>query len=135
VSKPFSPELYETNDSAKELVIEWFRLNGIDTWVNPDQYGIDLLSDDVAFEVEVKHNWSGSEFPFGTVHLPGRKMKFANDNSVFVMLNSERTHAMLISGTLVKNSKVVTKNTIYTNDEQFIEVDVSDCKILRVVSE
>jgi hypothetical protein len=132
ITKPFSPELYDTNDDAKELVIAWLGLNGIEAWVNPDQYGIDLLSKDVQYEVEVKHNWNGDTFPFDTVHLPNRKMKFANDLSLFVMLNHERTHAMLISGAKVKQSEVLTKDTIYTKDEQFIVVDVSDCKVVQI---
>jgi len=132
ITKPFSPELYDVNDDAKELVIRWLGLNNIEAWVNPDQYGIDLLSKDVQYEVEVKHNWNGDTFPFDTVHLPGRKMKFANDLSLFVMLNHERTHAMLISGAKVQQSEVVTKDTIYTKDEQFIVIDVKDCKVVQV---
>jgi hypothetical protein len=48
------------------------------------------------------------------------------------MLNHERTHAMLISGAKVKQSEVLTKDTIYTKDEQFIVVDVSDCKVVQI---
>jgi aerobic-type carbon monoxide dehydrogenase small subunit (CoxS/CutS family) len=132
ITKPFSPELYDVNDDAKELVIQWLSAKGIQAWVNPDQYGIDLLSKDVAFEVEVKHNWNGDTFPFETVHLPGRKIKFANPGSLFVMLNHERTHAMLISGAKVQESEVITKDTIYTKGEQFVEVDVRDCKVVPV---
>ena len=41
--KPFSLELYADNDNAKDLVIKWLESKGCTAWVNPDQYGIDLL--------------------------------------------------------------------------------------------
>jgi hypothetical protein len=131
--KPFSKELYDKNDDAKHLVIKWLRANGISAWVNPDDYGIDLLSDEnKSYEVEVKHNWRGSKFPFGNVHFPLRKMKFANANSTFVMLNHERTHAFLVSGESFLNSPVITKSTIYTKNEKFVEVDVSNCEMVEL---
>jgi hypothetical protein len=131
--KPFSQELYNDNDNAKDLAIKWLGHNGIEAWVNPNTYGIDLMSNSLSYEVEVKHNWRGSSFPFKTVHFPYRKMKFAKDDSMFIMFNHERTHALMIDGKLVAGSKNVTKDTIYTKGEKFIEVDVSDCKIHKLV--
>lgn len=135
--KPFSPSLYSTNDDAKELVIQWLKNSGYEAWVNPDQYGIDVLSvdpfgDERQYEVEVKHNWKGPRFPFSGVHFSARKLKFTKPTSGFVMLNHERTHALVVDGNIVANSPIVTKSTIYTNDEQFIEVPLSKCRILTL---
>ena len=76
---------------------------GYEAHINPDEYGIDIIYQDESdelkyFEVEVKHNWKGSRFPFPTVHFPKRKLKFANAQSSFAMLNSDRTHVLIITG-------------------------------------
>jgi len=132
--KPFSKELYNENDDAKHLVIKWLAANGITAEVNKGRYAIDLVSDDKSYEVEVKHNWKGAEFPYEEVHFPYRKIKFATDDSVFVMLNHERTHALLVDGTVLAESKVVFKSTKYTRNEKFIEVKLSDCKIVELLN-
>jgi len=131
--KPFSQPLYDKNDDAKLLVLQWLQANNIVAWINPDQYGIDLLSFDRSFEVEVKHNWKGETFPYASVHLPGRKIKFANSKSMFVMLNSDRSHALLVDGGTVAESPQITKNTVYSDGETFIEIDVSKCGLVKVV--
>ena len=125
--KPFSIDLYDKNDDAKELVIKLLTSKGFKAWVNPDTYGIDIIcqyADNpyTYHEVEVKHNWKGESFPFKTVHIPTRKLKFANARSYFVMLNHERSHMLVIPGIQLLNSPVITKSTIYTNDEEFVEV-------------
>lgn len=126
LNKPFDPVLYNRDDDAKQDVINWVaRHYGYQLYVNPDQYGIDLLcSNGWSFEVEVKHNWRGSKFPYQEVHFSARKLKFANRRSIFVMLNSSRSHALLVAGDVVKRSRVVRKATKYTVDEQFVEVPV-----------
>lgn len=137
--KPFSPSLYKKDDSAKELVIKWLKAQDIDAWVNPDQYGIDVLSKDEygvehCWEVEVKHNWRGPEFPFPSVHFSGRKKKFVKDpDSVsFAMLNHERTHVLIVKGQQLAKAELVTKDTIYTRDEKFIEIPIENCVILEM---
>ena len=128
--KPFNVDLYNTNDDAKELVIQVLQSKGYRAWVNPDIYGIDIIcqyaNDPYTYhEVEVKHNWKGESFPFPTIHFPLRKLKFANARSYFVMLNHERTHMLIIPGIQLLKSPVITKSTIYTNDEKFIEVKIN----------
>lgn len=137
--KPFSPSLYKKDDSAKELVIKWLKAQDIDAWVNPDQYGIDVLSKDEygvehCWEVEVKHNWKGPEFPFPSVHFSGRKKKFVKDpDSVsFTMLNHERTHVLIVKGQQLAKAELVTKDTIYTRDEKFIEIPIENCVVLEM---
>jgi hypothetical protein len=127
--KPFSLQLYTDNDNAKELVIKWLEAKGCTAWVNPDQYGIDLLfknpaGDYYSCEVEVKHNWKGAKFPFKTMHIPARKLKFAADNAIFVVLNSERTHLIMLHGEDLRKAPIVRKDTIYTEGEYFVEIEV-----------
>jgi len=134
LSKPFDRALYDENDDAKNIVIKWLSANGVEAWVNPDDYGIDLLSSSGRqYEVEVKHNWIGKNFPFSTVHFPKRKLKYANDDSHFLMVNHERTHVLWVSGYQFLRSPVITKDTIYTQEEQFVEIRAEDCTIYRMV--
>lgn len=140
MAKPFSPSLYSKNDDAKELIIKVLEANGYKAWVNPDQYGIDLIFHDETFvynycEVEVKHNWSGPTFPFNTVHFPKRKLKFAKPDSIFAMLNHERTHVLFISGQQFLDAPIIKKDTIYTRSEEFIEVTLNDCKVYDILEE
>ena len=138
MSKPFSQELYTENDDAKQLIINWLNIDDENhAYVNPDQYGIDIICDTVDqrrffYEVEVKHNWKSEIFPFDTVHFPKRKLKFANADSMFAMLNHERTHALFISGKQFLEAPVIRKDTIYTKNEEFIEITVADCKIIDI---
>ena len=138
VHKPFSPTLYAKNDDAKEINNKWLNIDDENhAYVNPDQYGIDIICDTAYehryfYEVEVKHNWKGAKFPFSTVHFPKRKLKFANTDSMFAMLNHERTHVLIISGQQFLNASLVRKDTIYTKNEEFIEITVSDCKIYEL---
>ena len=134
MTKPFDRELYDENDDAKTIVIRWLGANGVEAWVNPDDYGIDILSaGGKQYEVEVKHNWRGANFPFTTVHFPKRKLKYANENSHFFMLNHERTHVLWVWGYQFLQSPVVVKNTIYTQDEEFVEIKTEDCTIYTMV--
>ena len=127
--KPFSIDLYDKNDDAKELVIKILEDKGYIAWVNEDPYGIDIVCQDeqgkcTYHEVEVKHNWKGDVFPFRTVHIPARKLKFANALSYFVILNHERSHLLVIPGIQLLESPVISKSTIYTEDEEFVEVTI-----------
>lgn len=139
VRKPFSPSLYNKDDSAKDTFIKWLQAQDIQAWVNPDQYGIDVLSQNNAglthaWEVEVKHNWKGPEFPFNSLHYSERKTKFLNNpKSVsFVTFNHERTHMLIAKGTDLAASALVTKDTIYTSNEKFIEIYVDKCNLFKV---
>lgn len=133
VRKPFDPALYNSDDDAKHQVIEWLRAQGFEAWVNPDQYGIDVLATrngiDYSFEVEVKHGWSGTTFPYDSVHISARKLKFVGDNTYYMMLNHERTALLKIRADDVAEARIVNKKTVYTDEEDFISVPVWLCKL------
>ena len=145
MSKPFSQQLYADNDYAKEIIINWLNKNDeAHAYVNPDQYGIDIICDTADewrfyYEVEVKHNWSGPTFPFGEVHFPARKQKFAKkhpeDTTFFVMLNSEHTHALIVDGFDFNRGKVIRKNTSVMDNDSFVEIPKFNCKFVTLVEE
>lgn len=136
MAKPFDLGLYQADDDAKFVVIDWLHVNQFEAWVNPDQYGIDVLATkdwlDYGFEVEVKHNWKGEDFPFDTVHFSARKQKFIAPNHYFTMLNDDRSLVLVVDGPTLLCSPVVSKETKYTSGEQFIAVPVSRCLIYRL---
>jgi len=145
MAKPFSPQLYADNDYAKDVVINWLNTDEENhAYVNPDQYGIDVICDTpyehrFYYEVEVKHNWSGPKFPFGEVHFPARKQKFAKkhpeDSTFFVMLNSEHTHALIVDGFDFNRGTLIRKNTSVMDNDLFIEIPVFNCKFVTLVEE
>lgn len=125
--KPFDQQLYKTDDPAKDKVLRWLEHRGYKTQINPDQYGIDLLAEKdgrtVGIEVEVKHNWRGQAFPYQTVHIASRKLKFfENDNNYLMMLNHDWSFGLSFSADQIKKAGVVKKDTIYTQQELFIEL-------------
>lgn len=137
--KPFSTKLYKDDDNAKDLVIDWLQRRSWSAEVNPDQYGIDVIATDLDgdkhyFEVEVKHNWKGAIFQYDTLHYSERKRKFLNkpENTAFITLNHERTHALLVPGDVLAKAPIITKDTIYTSNEKFIEVSVGNCILVEL---
>ena len=136
MKKPFDVGLYQSDDNAKYDIINWLHANDFYAWVNPDQYGIDVLAfkdwSDYGFEVEIKHNWKGEEFPFKTVHFSARKQKFIASNHYFTMLNDDRSYVLVVDGPTLLAASVVSKETKYTTDEQFIAVPIHRCQIFRL---
>lgn len=139
MNKPFSRELYNRDDAAKEFVIDYFTIrHGFDVYVNPDPYGIDLIVENergrFELEVEVKHNWKGSKFPYKTIHFAARKLKFAQnpENVSFIMLNDDWSYGLVIEGETFAQSPIIVKDTIYTQRERFVEIPFDKGTLLRL---
>jgi histidinol phosphatase-like PHP family hydrolase len=127
VSKAFSRELYDKNDWVKHLFIDILNSRyECNPRVNPDDYGIDILTDKYDYEVEVKHNWTGVDFPYDTIHYSSRKIKFVTKRSYFVTFNSDNSRYFIIHSWSLNKARIVTKNTAYTKSESFIEINVSE---------
>ena len=133
--KPFSQELYNADDNAKLLMLAWlWKYQPELNWrVNPDDYGVDLVCDSHwTVEVEVRHAWTGHTFPFSNVHLSWRKRKFAKDGAFFVVINHERTHALVIESASLSNAQDTWKETKYTALERFIEIPMYECLTINL---
>lgn len=135
--KKFDKTLYDKNDPAKLKVIEYFKTKDMNAEVNPDQYGIDLIVDNKIYcEVEVKHNWKGKSFTFPTLQIPERKIKFAkvDDKPVmFIVLNSEHTHAFMVSGKDVLSSPMKeVPNKYVSKGEMFFQIPVEKLTKVRI---
>lgn len=141
MSKVFSKAHYDADDPAKHDLIGWLEAQGFMAWVNDDQFGIDVLAirngEQFEFEVEVKHNWRGAEFPFDSVHWSARKLKFAQDSRCnwFVMFNHERDRALFASGSVLLACELVKKDTKYSTGELFVEVPLARCMFRAIKKE
>ena len=139
MKKPFDQSMYDADDPAKQQILDWLiNTQDFNGEINPDHYGIDIIGDfggePFAAEVEVKHNWVGEQFPFDTVHFSARKLKFLETpiNACFMMLNHDRTHVLIVRKPYLQSAIIVTKDTIYTTYEQFIEVPLTCCSIEKL---
>ena len=137
--KQFSSDLHSRNDvPAREAVLTHFRILGLHCRNNPDQYGPDLLYYGTGFrtqkyiEVEIKHSWPADspEFPFPTVQVPERKMKFCRGRTPieFWILRADRKRAMIIPGSVLRSSpSTEVPNKYMSKGEFFRQVPVSHC--------
>lgn len=91
--KPFDPANFEENDPASRACVRaYFARNLVHLIDNPDRYGIDLISPDGFFSVEVERRnvWTGKDFPFAEVNLPERKAKFfRHPNTAYAIVNAD----------------------------------------------
>jgi hypothetical protein len=128
--KKFDRGLYNANDPAKQKAIEYFKSQGVNAIVNPDDYGIDLIVDGRFYcEVEVKHNWRGDTFPFSTLQIPERKMKFVKSDMpvVFMVMNSDHSYALLTLGEDVMASPLKeVPNKFVSSGEMFFQVPTNN---------
>jgi hypothetical protein len=135
--KQFSQAQYDADDNCKHDVITFLeRESGgkFKLTVNTDLYGIDLVGEyngiPCGVEVEIKHCWSGQHFPFSTVHIAARKVKFIECKPYvfFVMLNTERTEALVVSPDSLQDITLVKKPTIHTDTEWFMKIPLHQFK-------
>ena len=133
VRKRFDKDLYDDNDtSAKEKAIAYFKRIGMKAEHNSDRYGIDLIVDNKFYcEVEVKHNWKTSRFPFNDLQLSERKRKFAvldNDDMPVVMMvmNSLQTDALVVKGRdVIDSPSVEVSNKYIKSGEYFFKIPIN----------
>jgi len=141
--KPFDPALFaETDRSARNAVMEYIGASGIFVQDNPDIYGPDLIvykgfKPDFYAEVEIKKVWKKDqdEFPWTTVQLPKRKLKFMDLGAPceFFILREDRKMAIIIPDFVVAKSPVsVVPNKYVAEGELFVTIDVSECQVVEL---
>lgn len=139
VRKRFDRELYNANDDAKLLVMAHL---GGDWAVGADRYGPDLHSaaSDSWAEVEVKKHWvTPPSFPYQTLQIPGRKMRYITDANGkmrdidFWILSADRSHALVVKGHQVLSSPlVIVPNKYIGYGEKFFQVPIELCKVVQI---
>jgi len=99
------------------------------------QYGIDIIFEKdgevLYMDGEQKTHWNNCVFPFPTLHIPGRKIKWAKEDTWFAVVSNDRKKVALVRGD-VAAQHTIRKNTIYTEDEIFMEVPMSKVRICQL---
>jgi hypothetical protein len=136
--KKFSQELCDENDKvAKDVAVDFLEWTGhykLDTPLNEQQemfkkkdFEITLISKGrkVSVEVERKKVWAKEcEWQgWSTIDVPARKSESASD--LFVMVNKGCNTIAVTTMKNVLSSKVTPKKTIYTDSEDFFNVELN----------
>ena len=104
--KKFSPKLFRQNDpTSRKVVKEYLAKQGIVVNDNTNRYGVDLISEDGALQVEVEHRlvWDDDDFPFSEINVPERKAKFFVENSIaYFILSRDYSHIGMIDGKILR---------------------------------
>jgi len=140
-TKRFDRRLFDANDpqtrkSAKKLLPPVLKeiLNLSEEPVledNPKAYGIDLLCEkhNLSVEVETKHGWGSGKFQWGDMHIPRRKSRYLEIEGevFFVVFNTDRTQAGIMTKDSVAKAKVVNKfNRLSRLHEDYLSVPVKE---------
>jgi len=130
-TKTFEQDLHDKYDApAKEAVANYLTKLGYEVLPNPDKYGVDLLVNHNGIgigviEVEVRQ-WSPM-CPFPTIHVPERKTKFFNGNSLFFALTKDMQHAYWIeSKDILRYPLKEVRNVKVTSGELFYDVPTNE---------
>jgi hypothetical protein len=131
--KAFSQELLDQYDSKAKYIVKKFfeEQGGFSLVINPDKYGIDLISPNgIGVEVEVKNNWGDTKFPFPDIHIPERKKPLVNGKNIFIVLNKDCNRMAIISSKDMQT--IVNKNTSYTEKEDFYSIPIDKVKFIKI---
>lgn len=144
--KQFDRELFDTTDvSAREVIKDYIGRSGLYVRDNPDTYGPDLIVykgfKPLSFvEVEVKLVWKPEQyaFPWDTIQLPERKLKFLNLGLPieFFILRADLERAVLIHDHAVAKSPVEEVRNKYVKvGELFCKIDIRECQVIDITPE
>jgi hypothetical protein len=139
VRKPFSKEQHQQDDLPAKLAVSgYISKNWGVTVEEGGQYDVDLVcmwgQEVMSYvEVERRHNWT-DEFPFNTVHVPGRKAKFFNlSNTTFLFsVRSDLKKAMWCSGVKILESEIKLLNNKHCENEDFFVVPLDQWTLVEL---
>lgn len=140
--KKFDKDLFDAYDEVGKIAAtRYFR------WLYPlvkitenpfGVFGIDLKvetgKDTFFVDVEVRPEWVEDKFPFETIHLPARKVKFlsVDGNVAFLSLNKALTKGLFF--TLKDQDPCISiANKYVTTGEDFYNIPVSRCVDIEII--
>ena len=130
--KPFDKALHDKFDAlAKRKAMRWFARHGVHAFENPDRYGVDLIVPNFGYcEVEVKTGWKHGQFPFPSLHLPYRKLKFAklDQPTMFIVWNAGLDRLIWVEGWAMIQLDPVELDNKFMNREKFFDIDLTLCQ-------
>jgi len=99
--KRFDKQLFDEHDEIGRKAVKRALGKIVALEDNPDIYGIDLVGrwkgNNIKVEVDHKAGWVGSEFPFDTVVVTGRKEKFMQEDWTFHAVVNRNCTALLFA--------------------------------------
>lgn len=143
VKKRFDRALFTENDTAARAAGKryWSSI-GYSVIDNPDTYGPDLIvdtgTDKFYGEVEIKRVWSGKDFAYDTLQIPGRKKKFIGLDlpTNFIVFNADQTYGFLCTCSQLAVSPLVeVANKYVYSGEMFYQIPVSTLALIEVPCE
>lgn len=141
--KKFDRALFNENDTAARAAGKrYWRSLGYDVTDNPDTYGPDLIvdtgTDKFYGEVEIKRVWSGKDFAYDTLQIPGRKKKFIGLDlpTKFVVFNADQTYGFVCPCSQLAVSPLVeVANKYVYAGEMFYQIPIATLQLIEVPSE
>ena len=145
--KKFSQDLCDENDAvAKETAVdflEWTKHYKLETPLyeqlelyKKQDFEIVLIStgEKIKVEVERKKVWdkSGRWQGWTTIDVPIRKKD--SEAHLFIMVNKSCDTIAVTMMKKIKRSKISAKKTIYTNNEEFFNVELKNFKFYKKIS-
>jgi hypothetical protein len=134
-----------TDNPAREVIRDYIGRSGLFVRDNPDTYGPDLIVykgfKPISFaEVEIKLVWKPEQniFPWDTVQLPERKLKFLNLGLPieFFILRADLERAVLIPDYVVAKSPIEEVRNKYVKvGELFCRINISECQVIDITPE
>jgi len=138
LKKPFDAKLYEENDGPAKDAVMSYVFRRWDVWpVDGTQYGVDIeiYKDKLVgyIEVERRHNWT-DDWPYETVHVPKRKLKFFNLElpTVLFSVRSDLSQALWCRGDTIKHSPTVNSPNKYMKEEEFFSVPIKEWSLVNL---
>jgi hypothetical protein len=132
--RPFQADLHSLHDNEAKVAMITFLENvkHVKAWENPNKYGIDVITDNYLYEVEVKTSWNTDVYKYKDLHIPYRKLKWCNNPLVcFVVMNASLTVGAGVKADDVLKSPVEW-HTNYGYTEQFITVDLKHVTFINL---
>lgn len=137
--KAFSQGQHDQDDEptkkavAKYIFTHW----NCSTLKNEDPFGVDIIcmrDGEVVGHVEVerRHSWQYGDFPFKTVHIPGRKRKFFEVEipTVIFSVRKDLQKALWTTGEIVLGSPIVYSDNKDCMNEDFFDVSVDKWRVV-----
>jgi hypothetical protein len=140
-SKKFSKSLFQGNDpKSRKVVKEYLSKQGIIVEDNPNKFGVDLISKDNTFQVEVEHRlvWKEDEFPYDEINVPERKAKFFIENYIaYFILSCDYSGLGMIDGTTIRKYLIdenlkMSPNKYVKENEYFYKIPKSAFKWIKL---
>lgn len=149
--KPFNKQLHEENDqkakdAAKKLlkqlpayrkliiqenILSEFEADLMALKHSKNEQGQDVFTSESLVEVEVKVSWKDGRYPYDTVRIPARKLKFIGAD--WMMVRADGKAALYIPAAVVEKAPITYEKNKDSNGEKepFITVSPKDCKFLE----